>query len=159
MHIKKMFLFLFNRKEYRKLQKMELLDSFVPELLGKLSMCQKFDDLIMIHKEMVGKGFDFETGWNFDHVDIGKLKIENLVFFGYDRDTCIHGRELSYLENNDNDDDWLNWSYWVSWKWYYNTLYKRIKYHRNPIIEEEVNTPFPPAVENYFSSRNSKTLL
>lgn len=146
MSIKKFFLFFFNPRGYKELLRVERLDSFVPDLVEKLSKCKTFQDLLQVHKEMVEKGFDFDTSWNFSDVPIKDAKVWDLAFFGYDRDTTIHGRELEYLENNESDDDWLNWSYWVSWKWYYNTLFRRIKHHRNPLAEVKIKTPHPPAL-------------
>ena len=143
MCIKKVFLFIFNRSGYLELLRIEKLDSFVPDFLIKLSNCCKFQDLLEVHKEMVEKGFDFDTGWNFNHIPIKDVKLTDLVFMGDDRDTTICGHELEYLENNEDDDDWLNWSYWASWKWYYNTLFKRIKHHRNPMVEIKIKTPHP----------------
>lgn len=145
-------------KEQKKQQKKEQhLDNGVSKFIYDLYLCNDFDDLMNLHRKIVDYGFSFNTekSWNFSYKDIHDINVNALVFEAYDRDTCIHGSDLLELEENPekySDNDWFNWSYWVAYRWYWLTLYKKIKNHRNPTqpLSELPNIPIPDAVKSYF---------
>ena len=131
------------------------LDERAPYFLNKLAECKTFVDLFNLHKEIVEEGFEFDTSnsWNFHNTSIKEANPNCLVFTAYDRDTCIYYADLLVLEEDPEkyvEDDWLNWSYWLSWRWYYRTLYMKIKNHRNSYISEEVEVPIPTALKEFF---------
>lgn len=155
--MKKVIQFIFNHKTYcenqARIRKENELDAKVSKFLSKLTNCNTFNDLLSLHKEIVKEGFNFNTleSWNFGSKMIEDVQINDLVFFAYDRDSCIHGKDLLELENNPTDpSDWLNWSYWTSWRWYYRSLYVHIKYHRDLKPDIEIVIKYPSAIKNYF---------
>lgn len=126
--------------------------------LARLKVCDSFKDLVSLHKEIVEFGYEFDTShsWNFGELPVEQISVKCLSFYAYDRDTCIYGKDILEAEQDPEkylDDDWMMWSYWTSWCWYYKTLYKRIKYPEDPLIhlENPIEVPVPYTVKDFFN--------
>lgn len=153
MSIKSIWKFIFHHKEYvaekKEIAKQKYLDSLSEGLISRLKLCKQFSDLIKIHAEICSLGFDFDTeeSWNFHNKCIYEVSVTDLIFYAYDRDSYINGRELLTMETTpDLSDDWLVYSYWDAWNWYWQTLLKRIA--RNASIS--IKTPIPSALSKRF---------
>lgn len=153
MSIKSIWKFIFHHKEYvaekKEIAKQKYLDSLSEDLIIRLKFCKQFSDLIKLHAEIFSLGFDFDTkdSWNFHNKCIYEVSVTDLIFYAYDRDSCIHGKELLTMEvTPDLDNDWLVYSYWSAWDWYWQILLRKITRNNSIVIK----TPIPSALSKKF---------
>lgn len=141
-------------EETNREQQAQYRDLYVQDFLEELNLCSSFTELLALHRKIVDYGFSFNTSnsWNFSNKEIQDVKLKDLNFYSYDRDGTIHGNELEEMEinNKNTTNEWYAWSYWVSYQWYWKTLYVRIKYHRGYNKETLPNPETPKCLKEYF---------